>query len=178
MMTTIEPDEASREALKRIEEFPALSKKVSERAVESTLRSGRRSLVNMLFAKMGIRWKTIAQRRAKYKKTGPTSGEIVLSDEPMQVTSFKGQWSGGAYIFDVLKSGMRVVVPHAFIGKNLKGKWTVFSRDASAGSREQAVGHYQKNIGKKRKPTHRAKPILMSDVVAKDPVSFRSKQRS
>ena len=169
MAISIQPSASVAAALSQLGRYPALMQQAIHKAIGRTVKSGRANLVRELSAQMAVRWKTIIKRRAKYKFFGPTSGEVRLTDEPMSATSFKGKFSNRGYTMQVMKDGYTVVIPSAFKGKGLDGKFSLFSRDENAASRRQMAGHYKKNIGKMRKPTHKVVPITMSQIVARKP---------
>ncbi len=165
----IDTNSAIAQAEAQIGKFPALFAKAQGKAASATIKSGRTHLVALLWKSMGLRWKTVAKHYAKYQLTGNGSGKIELHDAPISPNSFKGKWSGRNYSLQVLKSGFTVVIPNAFKGKGVDGKFALFSRDMNAASVRQQVGHYTKNIGKLRKPTHKVKPIMMHQVIEKKP---------
>jgi hypothetical protein len=166
---------------RRLKGYPALLEDVIHKAIKTVNSTGRKHLVDRLMKILPVRWPTIIKRRVLYKRESPNVATITLYDEPIELTSFKGQWSNKNYVIEVVKGGMTVVVPNAFKGKSFtdndsntghKGGHpllAVFSRDVDAPSRRQTVGHYKGNIGRMRKPTHRARPIMMSTVLANKP---------
>ena len=76
--------------------YPAQLHRVLVKAVGATAKQGRKHMVQTLFKALALRWDTIIKRRALFKFTGPTSGEITIYDEPMQMTAFQGHWSNKA----------------------------------------------------------------------------------
>lgn len=165
----VETDEAIERARQKLEHAPALFHEAIVKNTNATVKSGRAKLVSLLWSAMAARWKTIIKRRVHYKPYNGEYAEVRLSNEPMQATSFKGKFSNGPYTVQVLKSGWNVVVPSAFKGRGIDNKLAIFSRDVNAPKKIQTVGHYKKNIGKMRSPTHKAAPITMTQVIQKRP---------